>query len=80
MQPNAAGNFKHKQEDHRITLKAGQTICVASDKTEVKLFRGDSEGRLSECNLREFLRSFDSETGDPNQVVGGGTEAAKVRS
>lgn len=77
LQPNAAGNFKHKQEDHRITLKAGQTICVASDKTEVKLFRGDSEGRLSECNLREFLRSFDSETGDPNQVVGGGTEAAK---
>lgn len=78
LQPNAAGNFKHKQDDHRINLKAGQTICVASDKTEVKLFRGDSDGKLSECNLREFLRSFDSETGDPNQVVGGGTEATKT--
>lgn len=77
LQPNAAGNFKHRQEDHRITLKAGQTICVASDKTKVKLFRGDSEGKLSECGLREFLRSFDSETGDSSQVVGGGTEAAK---
>lgn len=73
--PTASGTFYHKQEDHRIELNQGQTICIASSETEITLYRGTGRsGDLQRCTLREFLRAADTEEGDSSVNLDGSTE------
>lgn len=73
--PTVTGGFYHKQQSHKINLKQGDTVCVASSDTTVTLYRGDGrDGGLKKCDLRTFLRAADDEVGDSSTNLNGNTE------
>lgn len=75
VQPTVTGQFFHKQEDHKIELKQGDTICVASSDTKVTLYRGEGrDGELKRCDLRTFLRATDNEAGSSDVNANGNAE------
>jgi len=79
--PTVTGGFYHKQDSHKIDLKQGDTICVASSDTTVTLYRGDGRnGGLQKCDLRTFLRSTDDELGDDTVNANGSAEQVKTNS
>lgn len=69
--PTAMNTFRHSQNDHRITLERGDTICVASSDTTIKLYRGTNSSGLKAVGLRDFLRANDNEFGDNTLYLNG---------
>lgn len=79
--PDATGKYRHSQSDHRVTLKQGDVVAIASSDTELIFYRGSGDsGGPSKADLRTFLRAFDSEVGDGSLNLSGDAEQVLTKN